>query len=90
MKSKNIFQIDLCQIIGRKEAYISQRLNGKSQFELNEVYLICDCLEIDYTQIPIYFPKDGMYVDPNSKIAHGKKPNKLKAKVRKQVVRLTA
>lgn len=50
-------QEDLASELGVSRTFISRRMNGKDQWELDVVYKVCDLLEIPYTEIYTYFPK---------------------------------
>lgn len=43
------------EAINRSRAQLSDRLNGKINFQLDEIYLICDLLDISATDIGRYF-----------------------------------
>ena len=53
-----ITQYELCEKINRSSAYISDRMNFKHPFDVNDVYAICDALSIPYNKIHEYFPKE--------------------------------
>ena len=46
----------LAKEIGKGEWYISQRMNGKGDWHLQDVYQICRLLHIPMEEIPKYFP----------------------------------
>ena len=46
----------LARVIKRSRTTASARLNGHEGWNLDEVYAICDELEIPYDQIYLYFP----------------------------------
>ena len=46
----------LARVIVKGRTTASARLNGKEPWGLDEVYAICDELEIPYADIPAYFP----------------------------------
>lgn len=43
--------------LNRHVGYISAKLNDKTSWKLDEVYKICDILNIPYDEIHVYFPK---------------------------------
>lgn len=45
--------------IGIKHTAFSQRLNGRKQWTLKEMYATLDLLGIPYTALPEYFPPNG-------------------------------
>lgn len=49
-------QEELGEKIGRSKTYVSFRMTGKREWELRDVYAICDVLDIDYSEISKYFP----------------------------------
>lgn len=49
-------QEELGEKIGRSKTYVSFRMTGKREWELRDVYAICDVLDIEYSEIPKYFP----------------------------------
>lgn len=52
-------QDDVGAAMGVPHSSVSLRLNGFIQWKLDEVYTVCDLLEIPYNEISMYFPKDG-------------------------------
>lgn len=61
--ANDIDQRTLCKEIGRSPTYLSVRLRGKAPFNMDDVYAICDYLHIQYGEIPVYFPRDGVEAD---------------------------
>lgn len=57
MYEQEVTQTDLAQEMGVSITYISRRMTGKDQWELDVVYKVCDLLEIPYTEIAAYWPK---------------------------------
>lgn len=60
MAEYDMKQSDIAEMLNKSHTYITQRINGHANFDLLEVYEICDRLEIPYEEIPIYFPRDGI------------------------------
>ena len=58
MYEKDVRQIDLEPVIGRKIAYISTRLNGKEPWNTQEMEAIGTLLEIPREQCLDYFSDD--------------------------------
>ena len=58
MFEAGIIQNDLGKMFGRSKQYICDRMNEVYAFDIWEVYTLCDLLEIDYSDIPKYFPKN--------------------------------
>lgn len=54
----------LAKVLGRSESYVQFRLGGDSPWSINDVYTICDVLQIPYELIPEYFPKNGILPKP--------------------------
>ena len=50
-------QEDIAKELGVSRTFISRRMTGKDQWELDVVYKVCDLLEIPYTEICKFFPK---------------------------------
>ena len=50
---------ELSRYLGKSRPYVSQRLNGKHPWDLDDVYKILDWLYIPYKDLHIYFPKGG-------------------------------
>lgn len=55
MKEKNITQDVLARLIGLQPPTLSQKLNNKAKFKQAEISKICDVLDIDATDIGLYF-----------------------------------
>ena len=49
-------QQDLCRILDRSQTYVSDRMTVRKPWELDEVYAMCDLLEIPLDRIPEFFP----------------------------------
>ena len=56
---------ELSKAIGKSQSYMCRRSSGKAPFDMDDVYRICDFLYIPYSEIPEYFPPNG--VDPQKK-----------------------
>ena len=52
--------ISLAKEIGITNDTLSSRLCGKSPWTSREMYRIMDVLEMDYSLLPMLFPKDGI------------------------------
>ncbi len=59
MMKYEIDQITLAEILGRCIAYVSQRMTAKKPWDLDDMYKIMDTFSIPYSQMHIYFPKNG-------------------------------
>lgn len=57
--ANDITQQMLCKELNRSQTYMSQRMTGKRPFDMEDVYQICDLLEIPYGKIYEYFPRIG-------------------------------
>ena len=55
MKEKGITQEKLAEMIGVSGVTISKKLNGKSEWTQVEINKVCEILEIDPADIPVYF-----------------------------------
>ena len=51
-------QRSLADALGRSTTYVSHCMTGKITWGINEVYAICNFLQIDPCEIPKYFPAD--------------------------------
>ena len=60
MFEKEITQTYLCEMLKVSPTYLTSRMTGKKAFELDVVYKICDKLQIPYSEIPIFFPPNGV------------------------------
>lgn len=69
----DLTQADLAKRLGKCQAYISHRMLGRTEFEVNLAYQILEILDIPDKMLPIYFPKNGKdkvilskrFYDPN-------------------------
>lgn len=57
----------LSKTIDMAASTLSAKLNGKNPWKINEVYRICDELDIPYNEIHLYFPPDGDEVEEKQK-----------------------
>lgn len=53
-----IYAAELC---GCSPAKMYNNLNGNAQWALKDIYIIMDAMNMPYVNIPVLFPKDGMY-----------------------------
>ena len=60
MFSNDVTWEDLAKEIGKSKSYVSHRSTGKMPFDMNEVYKICDFINIPYEEIPRFFPPNGL------------------------------
>ncbi len=56
MWQNDINQAILAEKLGRCETYVSVRMNGKTEWDLADMYTICDLLDIPYEKLSEYFP----------------------------------
>ena len=59
MFANDIDQKYLCKELGKSKTYMTNRMTGRYPWCMDDVYKICDLLEITYDRISEYFPKDG-------------------------------
>lgn len=59
MFEKEVDQKWLAQKMGVGPHTIGNRMNGRTDWTLTEIYQVCDLLGIDYSQISFYFPRNG-------------------------------
>lgn len=50
---------ELAKAIGLCPASLSSRITAKKPFTLNEMYLLMDKLNLPYSELHTYFPKNG-------------------------------
>ena len=55
MKEKGITQEKLAEMIGVSGVTMSKKLNGKSEWTQVEINKVCEILELDPADIPVYF-----------------------------------
>lgn len=51
---------DISRKIARSSTYVSKRMSAHIPFTIDEIYDICDDLEVPYNEIPEYFPRGGV------------------------------
>jgi hypothetical protein len=49
----------LSKKLGRSKDYICDRMTGRKAWNIEEIYVLCDMLDIPYIEIPEYFPRGG-------------------------------
>ncbi len=59
LMAREISHEDFAKGIGMSLSALSRKINAHVMWDLNEVYRVMDFLELPYTVIPDYFPKDG-------------------------------
>lgn len=57
--ANDIDQKYLCKKLGKSQTYISDRMMGRRPWSMDDVYTLCDLLQIPCEQIPEYFPRGG-------------------------------
>ena len=57
IKEKGIRQEDVADAINMNSGTLSQKLNGGSKFKTDEILAVCETLDIDPMDIPLYFFK---------------------------------
>lgn len=62
MAGSGYSQNDLAKVMGHSKTYVSFRMSSKASWTMDDVYKICDVLEIPYTQISEYFPPSNKKV----------------------------
>lgn len=58
--ANDIIQDMVCEQLGKSQTYVTNRMTGKKSFSLKDAYLICDMLELPYSNILELFPKDDL------------------------------
>ena len=56
LKASGIRIQDLCRMLGRSTVYVADRMKVRRPWELDEVYAMCELLEIPLDKIPEFFP----------------------------------
>ena len=56
--SEDMIQADIAEILKRSATYVGDRMQGKRQFTISDVYAICGKLDIPFEKIPEYWPPD--------------------------------
>ena len=64
MFENDFTQTDIAKETGKSRSYISARFAGRHEWGLEDIYVICDLLDIPHTEISVYFPRGGMTVKP--------------------------
>lgn len=59
MFANDVDQKMVSENIQRSQSYVTSRMSGKAPFTIDDIYSICDLLEIPYNEIADYFPKNG-------------------------------
>ncbi|MDD4192831.1 MAG: helix-turn-helix transcriptional regulator, partial [Mangrovibacterium sp.] len=86
MKSYDMTQTDLGVLLGHKKSYISELINGVSQFSMKDLVIIHRILHIELSKlIPTYLQNDTIEQVKKS-IAHLNKP-KLKLSKKDLIIR---
>lgn len=60
MYALRVNQDDIAEAIGRSPSYVSDRMRGKAQFNLADIYGIMDVLQIAPENMSEFFPRDGL------------------------------
>ena len=60
MAEQDVDQQELSRALKLSNSAVSTRLAAKYPWTVEQVYTICDLLEIDYDEIPTYFPRGGV------------------------------
>lgn len=64
MLDKRLINFDLQEALGKSQPYVTERMKGRKCFDMDEVYILCNLLEIPLNEITKYFP-------PSEKIRKG-------------------
>ena len=57
LKEREIQSKDLIRLLGHGSKYLSDRMLERVPWSLSDVYILCDCLDIPWEEIPVYFPR---------------------------------
>ena len=55
-----ITQERLGELLELSTCTISAHFSGRIKWHIDQIYAVCDCLKIPYTEISEYFPKGGV------------------------------
>ena len=56
MVAMGVEQAYLARLIHRGKTYVSERMNSKAPWDLDDIYAICAILNIPHSEVHIYFP----------------------------------
>ena len=56
MLREDVTQDDIKDIVGKSRSYVTSRMCGQAPWNMDEVYAICEALNINLAEIPKYFP----------------------------------
>ena len=56
MLDKHLINIDLQETLGKSQPYVTERMKGRKCFDMDEVYILCNLLNIPLGEISKYFP----------------------------------
>lgn len=59
LQQLGIYQKDLEGVLGLKASAISHRFTGVVPWSSTEMYLLMDICRADYSELHLYFPRDG-------------------------------
>ncbi len=59
MFANDVDQKRLQKELDRSQTYITARMMGRKPWSIEEIYKLCDLLEISYEQISVFFPRGG-------------------------------
>lgn len=48
------------EAIGKSQTYVTQRMTGRKPWTMDDVYTLCDLLSIPTSDIPVFFPREGV------------------------------
>ena len=55
-----VTQETLAELMELSTCTISNYFTGRIKWRIDQIYKVCDCLEIPYMEISKYFPKGGI------------------------------
>ena len=56
MVALGVEQAYLARLIHRGKTYVSERMNSKAPWDLDDIYAICMILDISNSEVHLYFP----------------------------------
>lgn len=59
LKQLGIRQQDLEGVLGMRKSSVSHRFTGRVPWSIDEMYTLMDLCRADYSELHLYFPRDG-------------------------------
>ena len=59
MAENEIDQKCIREALGKSQTYITQRMTGRKPWTMDDVYILCNLLDISNGEISVFFPPKG-------------------------------